>query len=56
MCIRDRYKETLTKAEGYFKMKRYAEAKTAYEDVLKIKPGDPYATTKLSEVNKLLAK
>lgn len=52
----NKYKETLTKAEGYFKMKRYAEAKTAYEDVLKIKPGDPYATTKLSEVNKLLAK
>lgn len=51
-----KYKEALNKAEGYFKMKRYAEAKTAYEDVLKIKPADPYATNKLAEVNKLLAK
>lgn len=52
----NKYKDALTKAESYFKMKRYAEAKTAYEDVLKIKPGDPYATNKLAEVNKLLAK
>lgn len=51
-----KYKEALNKAEGYFKMKRYAEAKTAYEEVLKIKPADPYATNKLAEVNKLLAK
>jgi len=52
----NKYKEALTKAEGFFKMKRYAEAKTAYEDVLKIKPGDVYATNKLAEVNKFLAK
>lgn len=52
----NKYKETLNKAEGYFKMKRYAEAKNAYEEVLKIKPGDVYATNKLAEVNKLLSK
>lgn len=50
------YKDALTKAEGYFKMKRWSEAKTAYENVLKIKPGDVYATNKLAEVNKFLAK
>lgn len=50
------YKDALTKAEGYFKMKRWSEAKTAYENVLKIKPGDVYATGKLTEVNKFLAK
>lgn len=52
----NKYKDALTKAEGYFKMKRYAEAKSAYEEVLKIKAGDIYATNKLEEVNKLLAK
>ena len=52
----DKYKEALKKAEDYYKMKRWSEAKTAYEDVLKIKQGDPYATTKLAEVNKFLAK
>lgn len=50
------YKDALTKAEGYFKMKRWAEAKTAYEEVLKIKAGDAYATSKLDEVNKMLVK
>ncbi len=50
------YKNALNKAEGFFKMKRWSEAKTAYEDVLKVKAGDPYATGKLAEVNKLLAK
>lgn len=52
----NQYKDALTKAEGYFKMKRWAEAKTAYEEVLKIKAADPYATSKLQEVNKMLAK
>jgi hypothetical protein len=50
------YKDALAKAETYFKMKRWAEAKTAYENVLKIKAGDPYASGKLAEVNKMLTK
>lgn len=52
----NQYKDAVTKADGYFKMKRWAEAKTAYENVLKIKAGDLYATSKLEEVNKMLAK
>lgn len=52
----NQYKDALAKAEGYFKMKRWAEAKTAYENVLKIKAGDPYATGKLAEVEKMLTK
>jgi hypothetical protein len=52
----NKYKEYLSKAEGLYKMKRWAEAKTAYENVLKEKPGDPYATGKLAEVDKLLSK
>lgn len=52
----NKYKEALNKAEGYFKMKRYAEAKTAYEEVLKIKPGDAYSVGKLEEVKKILTK
>lgn len=52
----DKYKEALKKAEDYYKMKRWSEAKTAYEDVLKVKPNDPYATNKLAEVNKMLGK
>ena len=52
----DKYKEALNKADGYFKMKRWSEAKTAYEEVLKIKAGDAYAAGKLAEVNKFLTK
>ncbi len=52
----NKYKEYLSKAEGLYKMKRWTEAKTAYENVLKEKPGDPYATGKLAEVNKMLDK
>lgn len=51
----NQYKDAVNKAEGYFKMKRWTEAKKAYEDVLKIKPGDAYATAKLAEVEKALA-
>jgi colicin import membrane protein len=51
----DKYKETIKKADGYFKMKRWAEAKTAYEEALKLKNGDPYSTGKLAEVEKLSA-
>lgn len=51
----DKYKVGIKKADDYFKMKRWAEAKTAYEDVLKIRAGDPYATSKLEIVNKNLS-
>ncbi len=52
----NKYKEALNKAEGYFKMKRYSEAKPAYEEVLKIKPDDAYSKNKLAEIEKLLNK
>ncbi len=52
----NKYKDAINKADGFFKMKRWAEAKPAYEEVLKIKPDDAYATAKLAEVNKFLSK
>ncbi|MBI2721028.1 MAG: hypothetical protein HYX39_02520 [Bacteroidetes bacterium] len=51
----NKYKEIVMRADGYFKMKRYAEAKTAYQDALKYKPDDVYATGKIAEIEKLLA-
>jgi len=50
----NQYKETIKKADDFFKMKRWSEAKAAYEDALKEKPGDPYATDKLEQANKNL--
>lgn len=47
------YKETITNADGYFKMKRFAEAKAEYEKALKIKPDDLYSKNKIDEISKL---
>ncbi len=52
----NKYREQIKKADDYFKMKRYSEAKPVYEDALKLKPDDPYAKAKLEEIEKLLKK
>lgn len=52
----NKYKETIKKADEYFNTKRFAEAKNAYTEALRIKPNDAYATKKLSEVKALLGK
>jgi len=52
----DKYKENIKKADEYFKMKRYSEAKPFYEEALKVKPEDPYAKTKLEEIEKQIKK
>jgi hypothetical protein len=51
----DKYKATIKRADDLFKMKRWAEAKTAYEEALGYKKDDAYATSKLEIVNKNLA-
>ena len=50
---KDMHKEAVTKADGYFKMKRYTEAKTEYENALKIKPDDLYSKNRINEISKL---
>jgi hypothetical protein len=50
----NKYKDAITKADGYLKMKRYTEAKTAYEEALLAKPNDSYALSKLEVVKKAL--
>jgi hypothetical protein len=50
-----KYKEKIKTADELFKMKRYAEAKTAYEEALKYKANDLYATNKLADIAKLTA-
>ena len=50
---KEKYKENIKRADDYFKMKRYDEAKTAYLEALKYNENDPYATTKLADIEKL---
>lgn len=51
----NKYKEAILKGDNYFKTKRYAEAKLAYEDALKYKAEDVHATLRLAEIEKLLS-
>ena len=50
-----KYKETIKRADELLKMKRYTEAKPMYEEALKYKPNDTYASSKLTEVESKLA-
>lgn len=49
----NKYKENITKADEYFKTKRYTEAKSAYEEALKCKASDLHAVKRLAEIEKL---
>ncbi len=51
-----KYKEYVTKADGFLSTKKYAEALPLYQEALKQKPNDPYATAKLEECKKMLNK
>jgi hypothetical protein len=50
---KDLHKETVAKADGLFKMKRYSEAKTEYEKALKMKDDDSYSKNRIDEIIKL---
>jgi hypothetical protein len=47
------YIQTIKKADNYFEMKRYSEAREAYEELLLIRPNDPHATVQLEQISKL---
>jgi hypothetical protein len=51
----DKYKESIKRADDYYKTKRYKEAKDGYNEALKFKPNDPYATSRLSDIEKIQA-
>ncbi len=51
-----KYKEYVTKADGFLNTKKYAEALPLYQEALRQKPNDPYATAKLEECKKMLNK
>ncbi|HQQ94827.1 MAG TPA: hypothetical protein PLQ93_09745 [Bacteroidia bacterium] len=49
-----RYKEAIRKADAAFSMRRYYDAKTAYEEALVAKSGDVYAKMRLMECEKII--
>lgn len=49
------YKAAIAKADAALSAKSYANAKSAYNDALKLKPAESYPKTKLAEIDKLIA-
>jgi hypothetical protein len=49
----DMYKALITRADDYFRTRRYDEARTAYEEALQARPGDPHATKRIEEINRI---
>lgn len=49
----NKYKEVITRADDYYKTKRYGEAKKLYEEALILKANDAHATQRIAEINKM---
>ncbi|MEZ5104778.1 MAG: hypothetical protein R2757_09805 [Draconibacterium sp.] len=50
------YDDLIAQADVSFKQLLYNEAKSKYEDALKLKAGEPYPKSKIEEINGILAK
>lgn len=50
----DKYRENIKKADEFYRMKRWSEAKTAYQEALKAKPEDAYAKSRLEQSEKMI--
>ncbi|MEE4256667.1 MAG: hypothetical protein V2I47_06500 [Bacteroidales bacterium] len=49
------YAAAIARADEFFTEEQYAEAKTAYNEALAAKPGDLYASARVSEIDGILA-
>jgi hypothetical protein len=50
---KEKYRESIKLADDYFKMRRWDEARVAYEEALTYKKQDPYAARKIAEIEKI---
>ncbi len=53
--LEQKYKTAISKANGFFDQKSYKEARPVYEEALQYKPGDVFATGRISEIDQILA-
>lgn len=51
----EKYRAAITKANGFFDQKSYADARPVYAEALQYKPGDVYANGRINDIDKLLA-
>lgn len=55
-AVEESYKAKLEAADALLNSKKYNEAKSAYQEAQKIKPGESYPTTKIEEIDQILLK
>ncbi|QQS51373.1 MAG: tetratricopeptide repeat protein [Bacteroidota bacterium] len=48
-----KYKESMSKADSYFKARDYANAKIGYQDALNYKPGDAIALSQIQRIDQI---
>ena len=54
-AVDEAYQKALAIADQYFVVRRYPEAKTGYQDALKIKPDEAYPKNRIKEIDQILA-
>jgi tetratricopeptide (TPR) repeat protein len=50
----NRYNMAISKADGFFRIKQYDNAKTEYKNALMIKPDEEYPKNRISEIDRLI--
>ncbi|UCH13848.1 MAG: hypothetical protein JSV22_12165 [Bacteroidales bacterium] len=51
----EQYQAAVTRADGFFRMKEFDAAKTAYQNALDINPAEQYPRMKIQEIDRLLS-
>lgn len=50
----DKYRDNIKKGDEFYRMKRWSEAKAAYQEALKAKPDDAYAKSRVEQSDKMM--
>ena len=53
--LEQKYKDAIARANGFFDIKTYLQARPAYEEALQYKPGDVFSNGRIREIDQLLA-
>ena len=53
--VETKYNNAIAKADKALNLKDYEAAKTNYSDALKFKPNEPYPTTKIADIDRIVA-
>ncbi len=52
--LEQKYKNAIARADGFFDLKNYSDARPVYEEALQHKPGDVFANGRIKEIDELI--